>query len=254
MKHLDLFSGIGGFALAAKWAGYETVAFCEIDKFCQKVLTKHWPDVVIHHDIRNFIYEHNVDLLTAGFPCQPFSVAGKKKGKNDERYLWPETLRIIQQCRPSWIVAENVIGILAMEIKDIISDLENENYSTQILVLPACAANAPHRRDRVWIIAFHNCLRSNEWISDWQKRYFQNDKEWNIASLQSEWEQFKPKSWSTHQAKDWLQFNASASRRDDGLPNRLDRIKSLGNAIVPQIAYPILRLIKEIESEIIKPV
>ena len=106
--HLDLFSGIGGFALAAKWAGYETIQFVEIDPFCHKVLKKHWPDVPIHSDIKTFDvtkYNGSIDLITGGFPCQPYSVAGKRLGKADDRALWPEMLRIISEIRPAWVIA-----------------------------------------------------------------------------------------------------------------------------------------------------
>src|SRR5689334_7839605 len=113
MKHLDLFSGIGGFALAARWAGFETFLFCEIDPFCQKVLNKNFPKVPIFGDIKFLsVQYHQVDILTAGFPCQPFSVAGKQKGKNDDRYLWPETFRIIKLSHPHWLILENVPGII----------------------------------------------------------------------------------------------------------------------------------------------
>lgn len=152
LKHLDLFSGIGGFSLASKWSGFETIQFVEKDKFCQKVLKKNFPDIPIHGDIKTFSFTDKVELLTAGFPCQPFSMAGKKQGRYDNRYLWPECLRIIKQCNPSWIVAENVTGIVEMELGNIILDLAGEGYESQGFVIPACAANAPHRRDRVWIV------------------------------------------------------------------------------------------------------
>ena len=190
MKHLDLFSGIGGFALAAQWVwgkDHEIVAFCEIDKFCQKVLKKHWPDVPICEDIKELTNEWidtncegnglqrrgmaqsgqenqftrnnesktQIDILTGGFPCQPFSCAGKQRGKDDDRALWPEMFRVIKEVRPRWIIGENVAGFVNMALDECITDLEMEGYEVQPYIVPACAVNAPHRRDRVWIVA-HN--------------------------------------------------------------------------------------------------
>jgi len=152
--HIDLFSGIGGFALAARWAGFETVQFVEIDKFCQKVLNKNFPGVPIHDDIKTFHWtEASPFILTGGFPCQPFSCAGKRRGKEDDRFLWPEMLRVISEARPTWVIGENVAGFINMGLDDCISDLENQGYEVQTFIIPACAVNAPHRRDRVWIVA-----------------------------------------------------------------------------------------------------
>ncbi|MDD3807370.1 MAG: DNA (cytosine-5-)-methyltransferase, partial [Candidatus Marinimicrobia bacterium] len=157
---LDLFSGIGGFSLGLERAGMKTVAFVEIDEFCQKVLKKHWPDIPIFSDIRNFAKEvlnEKVDVICGGFPCQPFSIAGKRNGRKDNRYLWNEMFRVIQEFKPTWVIAENVHGILSVEqgmvFEQVCLDLESENYEVQSFVIPACAVNAPHRRDRVWIIA-----------------------------------------------------------------------------------------------------
>lgn len=248
MKMLDLFSGIGGFSLAGKWAGIETVAFCENDLFCRKILKKHWPNVIKYMDIQNVENPGHVDLITGGFPCQPFSVAGNKKGKNDARYLWPEFLRIITLSKPSWIVAENVTGIVGMELENILDDLEKEGYESQTFIIPACGANAPHRRDRVWIIANAMRKRCDDGIYYWETRYIQKNKKWDLASLQSEWQKLIPESWKIMSAYEFLQANAGFMRINDGLPHRVDRIKSLGNAIVPQVVYPILKLIREIED------
>src|SRR5579864_3338734 len=117
---MDLFSGIGGFALSAQWSGFETIQFVEKDLFCQKVLNKNFPHVPIHEDIKTFNHFTPVTLLTGGFPCQPFSVSGKKRGKEDDRYLWPHIFRIIKQCKPIWVVCENVKGIVEMELDNII--------------------------------------------------------------------------------------------------------------------------------------
>jgi DNA (cytosine-5)-methyltransferase 1 len=152
--HLDLFSGIGGFALAAKWNGYRTVGFCDNEPYAQAVLKKHWPEVPCHKDIREVRGElyAGVTLLTGGFPCQPFSVAGKQRGKDDNRYLWPEMLRVIQEAKPTWIIGENVAGIVNLALDQVCADLEGQGYEVEPIIVPACAVDAPHRRDRVWIV------------------------------------------------------------------------------------------------------
>jgi DNA (cytosine-5)-methyltransferase 1 len=248
MNHLDLFSGIGGFALAAKWCGIETIQFVEIDKFCQKILTKNFPNIPIHDDIKTFYFNKKIDLLTGGFPCQGFSIAGKKRGKYDNRYLWPEMYRIIKECKPNWIIAENVPGIIEMELDNIIDDLAREGYESQAFIIPACAANAPHRRDRLWIIANRSIMRCHRGIYYWQTRSIQKNKEWDMETLQSEWEKLKPISWKTLSARDWFTINHHVSRIDNGLPNRLDKLRSVGNAIVPQVIYPIMKLISFFEN------
>lgn len=157
MRVLDLFSGIGGFSLGLESAGMETVAFCEQDKFCQKVLAHHWPTLPIHSDItelNGYEYRGSVELVCGGFPCQPFSVAGKQLGKEDDRALWPEMLRVIREVAPRWVIGENVSGIIPMELDQVLSDLEGEGYTCWTFVLPACAVDAHHRRDRVWVVAY----------------------------------------------------------------------------------------------------
>ena len=243
VKHLDLFSGIGGFALAARWVGIDTIQFVEKDNFCKKVLQKNFPDIPIHNDIKDFHFHDEVDILTGGFPCQPFSIAGKKKGLLDDRYLWPEMLRIIKQCHPHWVIAENVTGIVEMELDNILDDLAREGYESQAFIVPACAANAPHRRDRLWIIANAMCKRCDRWVYYWESRHIQKNKEWNMAQIQQEWSQFIPDTWETLTVRDWFQYNRKLCGRDDGLSPRVDRIKALGNAIVPQIAYVFLKAI-----------
>lgn len=156
MKVLDLFSGIGGFSLGLERAGMETVAFCEINKFCQKVLRKHWPRLPIYSNIKELdgtLFRGSIDVVCGGFPCQPFSAAGKRKGKDDDRDLWPEMLRIIREARPRWVIGENVAGFINMEFERTAADLEAEGYEVQAFVIPACGVGAPHRRDRIWIIA-----------------------------------------------------------------------------------------------------
>jgi DNA (cytosine-5)-methyltransferase 1 len=156
MKVLDLFSGIGGFSLGLEAAGMETVAFCEQDTFCQKVLAQHWRTLPIHSDItelNGYEYRGSVELVCGGFPCQPFSVAGKQRGAEDDRALWPEMLRVIREVAPRWVIGENVSGIIPMELDKVLSDLEGEGYTCWTFVLPACAVDAHHRRDRVWVVA-----------------------------------------------------------------------------------------------------
>jgi len=172
MIHIGLFEGIGGFSLAARWAGWKSVYACEIDSFCQKVLKKNFPSMVIHDDINTLTYEsinsqlsgqygthwRNDDIIiTGGFPCQPFSTAGKRNGTNDDRYLWPEMLRVIREVKPTWVVGENVAGLLSMDggavFEEVCTSLEDEGYAVRAFVLPAISVGAPHRRDRVWIVA-----------------------------------------------------------------------------------------------------
>jgi len=174
MTHGSLFSGIGGFDLAAEWAGWQNVFHCEWNQFGQKVLKYYWPNAESFTDITktNFTkYENKIDVLTGGFPCQPYSMAGKRKGKNDERHLWPEMCRAIREIKPRWIVGENVYGLVnwsgGLVFNEVQADLENEGYEVQPFLLPAAAVNAPHRRDRVWFIAHavSECYGSDKFSS-----------------------------------------------------------------------------------------
>ena len=282
MRHLDLFSGIGGFALAASWVwgeDHELVAFCDNEPFCRKVLNKHWPDVPLIDDIRKIKGEdfESVDLITGGFPCQPFSCAGKRGGAGDDRYLWPEMLRVIQEIRPAWVIGENVAGIINVALDQVCTDLEDAGYSVQAFIVPACAVNAPHRRDRVWIIANRineRCFgRGSRGYSD--ENGIQESEQagrgsWSAAPRCDEVPVVAPDSSNerlqrgerpgTHAERQashgsasernhawgepWLEVATRLCRVDDGVPNRVDRLKSLGNAIVPQVAAVIMQAIK----------
>ena len=236
LKHLDLFSGIGGFALAAQWAGIETVAFCEIDDFACQVLNKNFPGVPVHRDIRELdgsLYA-GIDLITGGYPCQPFSAAGKRRGTEDDRHLWPEMRRVIAQAKPAWVVCENVTGHVTMGLDEVLADLENEGYATQSFIIPACAKNAQHRRDRVWIVANSTGERLQ---GGYVKR---GDDEGEAKGVFSE-----PAGVCGGNIRSWTSAPTMV-RGADGIPDRVDRNKALGNAIVPQVAYEILRCIRDV--------
>ena len=165
LTHLSLFTGIGGLDIAAEWAGFKTVGQCEWADYPTKVLEKHWPDVPRWRDIRTLTKEdfyertgmRTIDLISGGFPCQPFSVAGKRRGRDDDRYLWPEMCRVIEELRPRGVIGENVAGIVNMALDTVLSDLEGIGYTCQAFIIPACAVDAPHRRDRVCIVANAHC-------------------------------------------------------------------------------------------------
>ena len=163
LRHGSLFSGIGGFDLAAEWMGWENIFHCEYDTFCQKVLKHHFPNSKLYEDIKTFKatkYRGRIDILTGGFPCQPFSAAGLRKGTEDERHLWPQMLRIIREVSPSYVVGENVRGLLnwsgGLVFEQVCVDLETEGYEVTPYLLPASGKNAPHRRNRIWFVAYRN--------------------------------------------------------------------------------------------------
>ena len=272
LTHLSLFSGIGGLDLAAEMAGFRTVGQCEWADYPTKVLEKHWPDVPRWRDIRTLTGEsfhektglRTVDVISGGFPCQPFSVAGKRRGKEDDRYLWPEMLRVISELRPTWVVGENVAGIVNMALDQVYADLENEGYSVQSLIIPACAVDAPHRRDRCAIVAYSDrrryIYRENEKHSAETRENAQRESgkcSKNVAytdcnRLEKPWMQGLPKKSKIPTANiSWWPTEPNVGRVANGVPSRVDRLKCLGNAVVPQQFYPVFKAISDIERGII---
>jgi|14BtaG_2_1085337.scaffolds.fasta_scaffold49536_2 DNA (cytosine-5)-methyltransferase 1 len=298
LRVLDLFSGIGGFSLGLERTGglFETAAFCEFADFPRKVLAKHWPDVPIFQDVRilkGSDIDGPIDVICGGYPCQPFSTAGRRKGQEDDRHLWPEFNRLVAELRPSWVIGENVAGHISMGLDDVLSDLEGQGYSARTFVIPACATDAPHRRDRVWTVAYSRGERLHK--RGRPSRASQEDKqlrrnEWNgLPGSEDEKEENIPKDVAhaiggrrpgSGQPFDTSHQEASAegqaaqsvnggvggkritepamgrmvdgiSRRMDGhcrwldepdiprvakgVKDRANRLKALGNAVVPQI-------------------
>jgi DNA (cytosine-5)-methyltransferase 1 len=269
MNHASLFSGIGGFDLAAHWMGWNNVFNCDIEEFPRKVLKHHFPHAVQYSDIKQTdftIHAGQIDILSGGFPCQPFSVAGKRLGKNDERHLWPEMYRAIQEIRPKWIVGENVRGLLnwndGMVLDEVYSDLENEGYEVESFVLPAVGINAPHKRDRVWIIASNSkCISGkaeNRVFSEWKSvksKSINTGSAWNASNAthdrrggrnsvwgEERWDRMvqgeqagsqvgsqvegRSGEQSTGSRKDWIDFPTQSPicGGDDGIPRELDSI------------------------------
>lgn len=279
--HLDLFSGIGGFALAAGWAGYRTVGFCEVEDYPRRILSKRFSGVPIHGDIRELDGSayRGVTLITGGYPCQPFSQAGKRKGAADDRHLWPEMLRVVKQARPAWVLAENVAGHITMGLDEVLADLEGEGYAARAVVVPACAVDAPHRRDRVWIVANDLAHSGSGRRQGGELQAGRNESGLcgtDVADTDSERRRMRhtvrqdakdagqsPRSTQHGQgqlvsrlggAVDGLSSGLDMPRRwsdgswEDGVPrvtvgakNRTQRLKALGNAIVPQVAYELIR-------------
>jgi len=345
LTQIDLFSGIGGFALAAQWAGFRTVAFCEIELFCQEVLKARFGVVadtqsgktqstksgglysesiganrkpVLIPDIRSFdgTRFRGATLLTGGVPCQPASIAGKRKGTADDRWLWPEAIRVLAEVKPTWVIFENPPGILSLErgvvFEDLLSQMEGEGYEVRPVIIPACAVNAPHRRDRVWIIGHaselglpgvngrgsrkksadghikaehpENDASLNELSSgdsggppanskpapsrprnptgesdsdapDASSQRLSGDVQRKLKGVSSKIrspERGQPSRGTTENEQweePWFEVATRLCRVDARVSSRVDRLKALGNAIVPQVAYQIIKTIAEIERE-----
>ena len=249
MNALSLFSGIGGLDIAAEWAGFKTVAFCEQNLFCKKVLAKHWPNVRIYDDVRTLPTNElpAVELVFGGYPCQPFSVAGRQKGHNDERHLWPAMFEIIKATRPAWVVAENVKGHITLGLDDVLRDLERAGYAARPFVIPACAVGANHTRERVFTVAYASSDGRNDgaWRAsigeanaDEAQRQDEAGHTERCSRLRAELDRRSYEAWG--------RGVEPGIRRDvNGIPDRMDRLKSLGNAVVPQQAYPIFAAIAE---------
>jgi DNA (cytosine-5)-methyltransferase 1 len=260
----DLFAGIGGFSLGLERAGMTIKHQVEIDGFCNRVLEKHWPNVTRSTDIRQVKPEQigPVDVICGGFPCQPASHAGKRRGTEDDRWLWPEAIKIVREVNPEWCIFENVPGLTTLErgvvFDDVLSDLERAGYAAWPLIIPACAVNAPHRRDRVWIVAYAN--------SKWQLQPQGCEPEqrgWvgNGCGDASDADQPGPQE-RQRQAVErsignwnepWLEAAIRLCSLDDGIPGRLvqprgwrvNALKAAGNSVVPQIVEQIGRAIME---------
>lgn len=243
-----LFNGIGGFALAAEWMGWDNIWHSEINEFANKIMDKNFPESKQYGDIKktDWAKAETVDLISGGFPCQPFSSAGKRKGTEDDRYLWPAMLDVIKSIRPRWVVAENVYGIInwneGLVIEQVLSDLENEGYESWTYILPAASVGAPHKRDRVWIVAYSESIP--------RKNGARNDRRNPQAVSKERLNEFKPiANAGRYECRDWQGFPAEppVCGGDDGISERVDRIEALGNAIVPQVAYNIFRTIHDVE-------
>lgn len=265
LLHMDLFSGIGGFALAARWAGWETIGFSEIDPYCCKVLAKNFPGVPNYGDITQLDGRAiTADLITGGPPCQPASFAGKRQGTADDRWLWPEALRVMREVSPTWVVFENVYGFITLnggvEFEHLLTSLENEGYEVQPLVIPACAVNAPHRRDRVWIIAHLTQPRKRELsIQSRRSQYPRVDTHGGTEATsqcccrresQSRiLRDFHGVSERLDGNKGRVAFSDVAPLSTKRVPHQTARIRALGNAVVPALAAVILKAIREVNIE-----
>ena len=250
MRVLDLFSGIGGFSLGLERAGMRTVAFCEIDPFCRAVLAKHWPDVPCYDDVRAIPRIGGIDVVAGGFPCQPWSHAGKQLGAQDGRHLWPAMLEVIKREGPAWVIGENVAGIVNLGLDEVLSDLEAHGYAWRTFVIPAVAVDAPHRRDRVWIVGCnaHFYGKSDGPIDAEAQELctaVADAADADGTGLQG-WDEYgeragertaRPRVREQH----WPSPEPWLYRVDDGVSSRMDRLKALGNAVVPQVVEAIGR-------------
>ena len=287
LNHVDLCSGIGGFSLGFEWAGLSRpILFCDIEPWSRQILKKHWPDVPIAEDVKELANDPDrfisgrVDILTAGYPCQPFSVAGNQRGTEDPRHIYPYISRIVAHKRPTWCVFENVYGHVSLGLDEVLNDMEGQGYSTRPFIVPASAVNAPHKRDRLWIIARNVAYtegRKSWEQTEWQRgegvgggssdsggnkkerseamAYTDNEgSQRRLSGGQSEgWQGelgYSGRSSSAHRQpeKDFWAVEPNVGRVAHGIPRRVDRLKGLGNAIVPQIAQKIGETILKLEK------
>jgi DNA (cytosine-5)-methyltransferase 1 len=318
LKHLDLFSGIGGFSLGLESAGLvETVAFCDFDKYCQQVLNKNFPGVPVYGDVKELNHEKlkadgidQVDIITGGYPCQPFSVAGRKKGEQDPRHVWPEMFRLIKELRPTWVIGENVGGHIKLGLDSVLENLESEGYSARTFSISASSIGANHQRERVWIVANSGrsvggkqsprnsksigcwSFETPEWSTDtdqiarssegaeimadsdkMQRQLLRGQQseqreetfegtsngsgtsndfsDSDSSRLEEQWRSFTTKEENqASQCGRWWDIEPDVGRVAHGVPKRVDRLKCLGNSVVPQIPFVIGLAIKEtIENE-----
>ena len=302
LRGLSLFSGIGGLDLAFEWAGGEVSAMCEIEPYCRKVLRKHWPNVPLFEDIKELKGADvgAVDVIYGGFPCQPFSVAGNKRGKDDSRYMWPEFSRLVRETKPRWVVAENVSGILRLAADDVCRDLEHQGYSIGIWDYEAASIGAQHRRERIFFVAHSDGARlqrseqsgelraeaagritakskrsggslipnADEIRCDLRRPEGQGVERQESAFNQADTSCKTPADSDSERCKEQREsFRSSQAhaafglcgrwkpepgicRVVNGLPHRVDRLRALGNAVVPQQAYPIFRAIIEADEQV----
>ena len=277
LKTLDLFSGIGGFAVGLEATNFfKTTCFVEQEPYCQAVLRHHFPEVPILGDITNVkrpdLPDPDPDVILGGFPCQPFSSAGHQKAQSDPRHLWPEMFRLIKECRPTWVIGENVIGIVKLGLDEVLTDLESEGYATRTFNIPACAVGAPHLRQRVWIVAHSDCNRkSNGTLDDSSRQGIvgssmadpQSERHGRRSSEECGNEQriILPKEQKgsevgseaegcggPYRPDQWWESEPPVGRLAHGVSHRVSQIRALGNSIIPQIAKEIGNAIKKSEE------
>ena len=285
MAHVDLCSGIGGFALGFEWAELsKPVLFCDIEPWSRQILAKHWPDVPIAEDVKELANDptriiHAIgdrpSILTAGYPCQPFSQAGQRRGSEDDRHIWPEIFSIVQQVRPDWLICENVSGHITMGLDEVLSDLADKaNYAVQTFHLGAVSVDAPHRRMRLWIVARNvadanrlngravqepqgrrkeNPIKrqspsnSSSDVADAQSKRLEDDGRRSELGRERDRRRVPTQSGGEKRSNTWKP-EPSVGRVANGIPRRVDRLKGLGNAIVPQIAMRIGQTIKAVQD------
>jgi DNA (cytosine-5)-methyltransferase 1 len=284
MNHGSLFSGIGGFDLAAEWMGWNNIFHCEWNPFGQQVLKHHFPNSISYHDITKTdftIHRGNIDILTGGFPCQPYSTAGKRLGKDDERHLFPEMLRCIKEVKPKWIIGENVRGLVSwnggLVFNEVYDDLEREGYEVQSFLIPAAGVGAPHQRYRIWFVAYNDTNsnswglgRSNKkgWNSEYAKWENGTTSQENVANSKSIRQEYALENRELegrrfrkpNERNFWDSFPSKPPicGGDDGLPRELDNItfskwrqesiKAYGNAVVPQVVHEIFKAIEKFDE------